>query len=110
MAEKKQVEQDLAQMQLMQQNLQNILLQKQQFQMQLNEINSALEELKTSEKAYKIVGNLMVVSKKEDLEKDLKNKQQTIELRIKSLETQEEKFKKKIEEMQKNVSKEMKEK
>ena len=102
MAEKN--ENDMLQMQMIQQNLQNILMQKQQFQMQLNEINSALEELKNTEKAYKIVGNLMVASKKEDLEKDLKEKQQTMELRLKNLETQEEKFKKKIEDLQKNVA------
>jgi chaperonin cofactor prefoldin len=63
-------EDHLMQLQIAQQNLQNILLQKQQFQMQLNEFTSALSELKTTEKAYHIVGNLMVASKKEDLEKD----------------------------------------
>ena len=108
MAEKKQVEQDLAQMQLIQQNLQNILLQKQQFQMQLNEIDSALIELKDSEKAYKIVGNLMIAAPKKELEKDLKDKKQTFELRIKNLESQEEKFKNKLEDMQKSVSQELK--
>ncbi len=108
MTEKKQTENDLAQMQLIQQNLQNIMIQKQQFQMQLNEINSALTELKETDKAYKIVGNLMVASKKEDLEKDLKEKLQTIELRIKTFESQEEKFKKKLEDMQKSVAADMK--
>jgi len=108
MEEKKQVENDLAQMQLIQQNLQNILLQKQQFQMQLNEIDSALLELKNTEKAYKIVGNLMISSKKEDLEKDLAEKKKTIELRLKTFESQEEKFKKKVEDMQKSVAEGMK--
>jgi len=102
MAEKKQ--DNIAQMQLIQQNLQNILLQKQQFQMQLNEIDSALSELKETSQAYKIVGNLMIAGKKEDLEKDLQSKKQTIELRLKSLETQEGKFQDKLKEAQKGVS------
>lgn len=102
MVEKK--EDGLAQMQLIQQNLQNILMQKQQFQMQLNEFTSALSELKTTEKAYRIVGNLMVASQKEDLEKELKNKVQTIELRLKTLEAQEDKFRQRLSELQKNVA------
>lgn len=97
-------------MQLIQQNLQNILMQKQQFQMQLNEIESALKELKDSEKAFKIVGNLMIASKKDELEKDLNEKKKTIELRIKNLESQEEKFKNKVQEMQKSAAQEIKEK
>ena len=108
MADKKQNENDLAQMQMIQQNLQNILLQKQQFQMQLNEIDSALKELKETEKAFKIVGNLMIAAKKEDLEKDLNEKVKTIELRIKTFESQEEKFKKKLEDLQKKVADSMK--
>lgn len=106
----KKSEKNLAQMQLIQQNLQNIMIQKQQFQMQLNEITSALAELKETDRAYKIVGNLMVASKKEDLEKSLKDKQETIELRLKTFESQEEKFKSKLEDLQKSVAEEIKEK
>jgi len=84
-------------------------MQKQSFQTQLTEIESALKELKNSEKAYKIVGNIMVSSKKLDLEKDLKSKKETVELRIKMLERQEEKIKEKADKIQKEVLKEIKE-
>ena len=55
---------NITQLQLIQQNLQNTLLQKQQLQKQLTEIDSALKELETSPTAYKIIGNIMVASKK----------------------------------------------
>jgi len=89
--------------------MQQFLMQKQSFQTQLVEIESALKELKNSEKAYKIVGNIMVSSKKEELEKDLKSKKETVELRIKMLEKQEEKIKEKADKIQKEVLKEIKE-
>ena len=107
MAEK-QVDNKVAQLQLLQQNMQSILVQKQQFQMQLNEIESAATELKESKQAYKIVGDIIVSSEKETLEKELKEKAETIELRIKNIETQEERLRKKAEELQKEVMEELK--
>jgi prefoldin beta subunit len=101
-------ETDINQLQLLQQNLQNILLQKQQLQKQLNEIDSALESLKDSDSAYKIVGNIMVVSKKTDLQKDLQQKKETLNLRIKNFEKQEQILKQKLEESQKNVMQQLK--
>ena len=98
----------VAQLQLLQQNLQTLLVQKQQFQLQLNEIDSALSEIKDSKQAYKIVGNIMVLSNREDLEKSLKEKKDIIELRLKNIETQEERLRKKGEELQQQVVKEMK--
>ena len=89
--------------------MQQFLMQKQSFQTQLMEIESALKELDSSETAYKIVGNIMVSSKKKELEKDLKSKKETVELRIKMLEKQEEKIKEKADKIQKEVLKEIKE-
>ena len=53
-------EQKISQLQMFEQSLQGFLGQKQQFQMQLVEVESALGELENTEKAYKIVGNIMV--------------------------------------------------
>ena len=96
-------EADLTQLQLLQQNLQNIMLQKQQFQKQLTEIDSALKEVKDSSKAYKIVGNIMVASKPDELQKELQEKKEVLDLRLKNFEKQEEMLKKKAEETQKKV-------
>ncbi len=89
----KETEEKIARLQLLEQNLQNFLMQKQSLQTQLNEINGAMEELNKSKgNVYKIVGNIMVVSEKNTLENDLNSKKELIEIRIKNLERQEEKI------------------
>ena len=104
----KETEQKIAQLQMHEQSLQNILLQKQQFQSQSIEIESALKELETTKEAYKIVGNIMVASKKEDLKKDLESKKETVNLRIKTLEKQENQIKEKAKKLQEDISKNIK--
>jgi prefoldin beta subunit len=104
----KETEEKIGRMQLLEQNMQNIMMQKQQFQSQLIEVTSALEELETTDKAYKIVGNIMVLSKKEGLKKDLESKKEMVELRIKSIEKQESELKEKAKVLQEEVLKEMK--
>lgn len=108
MAEKKETEQKIGQLQLIEQSLQNFLLQKQTFQTQLMEIESALSELKEKKEAYKIVGNIMVKSNAADLKKDLEKKKEMTELRIKTLEKQEENIKEKATKLQSEILKEMK--
>ena len=103
-------EADINQLQLLQQNLQNILLQKQQFQKQLAEIDSALKEIGTSSNTYKIIGNIMVMTKKSDLQKDLKQKKEILDLRLKNFEKQEQTLKEKAEELQQKVMEQLKKK
>jgi prefoldin beta subunit len=104
----KETEQKILQLQLIEQTMQNILLQKQTFQTQLTEIENALEELKgTKDDAYKIVGNIMIKSKKQELVKDLNSKKEIVSLRIKNLEKQETKLKEKASPMQKEIMKEL---
>lgn len=107
----KDTEQKIGQLQLMEQNLQNFLMQKQTFQTQLFEIENALKELeKTTDKTYKIVGTIMIASKKEDLIKELKEKKSIVELRIKSLEKQEKTIKEKASQMQTDIMSQLKNK
>ena len=101
-------QQKIAQLQLIEQNMQNLLQQKQAFSNQLNEINSALEELNKTDNAYKIVGNIMVKSDKIELNKDLEGKKEIAELRIKSIEKQENLLKDKASKIQKEVLENMK--
>ena len=96
------------QLQLLQQNLQNLVMQKQQVQTQLLEVESALSELKTTEKAYKIVGKIMLASSKEELIKELEEKKEISNVRIKNFKEQEESLQKNIEEVQKEVMEELK--
>ena len=96
----------IAQLQMLEQNMQHLLQQKQVFQTQQVEINNALEEVTKSEKdVYKVLGTVMVKSKKENILKDLNSKKEVIELRLKSLEKQEKQLKEKSKDLQKETIK-----
>jgi len=98
----------MQQLRLTQQNLQNVMLQKQQIQGQLIELESALTELKTTEKAYKIVGKIMIVSSKEKLTKELQEKKEVQEVRLKNFNRQEEKLQAVLEQLQTDAVEDMK--
>jgi len=97
----------IQQLQLLEQNLQQFQLQKQQFQHQLIETESAMNELQNSKEAFKIIGNVMLSAKKEDLVKELAEKKSEFDLRISTLEKQETKLKEKAQALRKEVLKEM---
>ena len=103
----KEAENKLGQLQMLEQSMQSLLMQKQQFQLQQVEIESALKELEKVNEAYKIVGNIMVLSKKTDLKTDLTSKKEVIELRIKSMEKQENQLRDKASKLQNEVLKGM---
>src|SRR3989338_6555455 len=96
-------QESIARLQILEQNLQAILMQKQQFQTQLLEIESALKEIQTSKTIYKIVGNIMVNTEKQDIEKDLQQKKEFLNLRINSLEKQEKQLNDKTKQLQEDV-------
>ncbi len=104
----KQTEQKLMQLQLLEQSVQNVLLQKQQFSGQLLEIENALKEVQRVEHAYKIVGNIMVLTKQSDLIEDLNQKKELLTLRIQSLEKQEKKIREKAQQLQEDVVQKLK--
>ena len=103
----KESEKKLSQLQMIEQSMQNLLMQKQQFQLQQVEMESALKELEKVNEAYKIVGNIMVLSKKADLKDNLSSKKEIIELRIKNMEKQEAQLRDKATKLQTEVMKEM---
>ena len=104
----KATQEKIEQLQMLEQSMQSFMMQKQQFQAQLIEIESALKELEGAEKAYKIVGNIMISAEKDALKKDLQEKKDRIELRIKTLEKQEGTIKDKASSMQSEVLKKLK--
>ncbi len=101
------MEEKIQELQMIEQNLQNFLAQKQAFQAQLMEIEAALKEISTSEKAYKIIGNIMVLAGKKELEDELSSKKEITELRLKTIERQESKLRDNASELQKEVLEEM---
>jgi len=100
-----QMQEKIGQIQLIQQNLENFSMQRQQFQMQQTEIESALSEMANSENTYKIIGNIMVLVDKDKLRRDLEEKKEMLSIRIATIEKQEEKIKLKAEEIQQEVMK-----
>ena len=95
-------------LQLLEQNINALIGQKQQFQSQILETNSALEEIETTKKAYKIIGNIMVETTKPKLKKELTDKKEMLELRIKAIDKQEKSLKSKASDIQKEVINNMK--
>ena len=102
-------EEKIAQLQFLEQNLQQLLVQKQAFQSQLIETENAAKELKKSKgDAYKFIGSILVLSEKKELEKELKERKEMIDLRLKTLEKQENSLREKAEKLQKEVMKNLK--
>lgn len=99
----KEAEKKIADIQLIEQNMQNSLMQKQRFQSELLEVENALGEIESSEETYKIVGNIMISAKKDDLKKELDSKKNVLNIRIKSLEKEESRLKDKTNSLQKEV-------
>lgn len=99
----------IQEMQMLEQNLQNILLQKQAFQMELTETQSAINEVRDSgDEVYKIVGQLMIKSDKSKIKEELLGKEKILELRTKSLDKQEAILTKQLEKLREEVMKTIK--
>lgn len=77
----------VAQFNILQQQLQNVLIQKESLRLNVMEIGRALEELdKGNDKnAYKITGPIMISKPAEELKKDLRDTEEALKVRIESL-------------------------
>lgn len=102
-------EREIQELQMLEHNMQQFLMQKQQFQAQLIESENALIEIeKSKDKVYKILGATIIEANKENIKKELEEKIKLMNLRIKSLEKQESAIKEKLEKTQKEVLKKIK--
>lgn len=98
----------IQELQIIEQTLQGLMMQRQTFQLELNETLSALEELANAkDEVYKIVGQIMIKSKKDALDKEMKDKKNLLELRVKNLEKQENSLKDRLEKLREEVMKEI---
>ena len=96
------LEELVQQIEVQNQQLQSIMLQKQTLMIQDREIEKALEELKNegNQEIYKSVGPILVKTEKGSVTKELEETREEIELKIKTLEKQEKRFKDKLKENQ----------
>jgi|Deesub1362A_J573_1020465.scaffolds.fasta_scaffold00146_24 prefoldin beta subunit len=101
-----QLQNQIAQLQQVQQQLQALSSQKVQVEMMLKETENALEELsKLPEGAvvYKGVGELLIKTDKERAEAELSEKKETLEVRIKAIERQVERLQERFQQLQEQV-------
>ncbi len=102
-------ENKLQELQILEQRLQNSMLQKQAFQMELAETNSALKEMeKSGDEVFKIIGQLMIKSEKSKIQEELLSKQKILELRIKTFEKQENSLSEQVDKIRDELTKSMK--
>lgn len=98
-------EKKLQEMQVLEQRLQNSIIQKQSFQIELAETESALNELdKAGEDVFKIIGQLMIKSEKSKIKEELSDKKKILEIKIKSFEKQEEVLTSQLDKLQEEIS------
>ena len=100
------VQNQLGMLQQIQQQLQNVLQQKAQYEMAVHEAKRAQEEISDAAEdavMYMSVGTVMMQKKKEVVNAKLTEKVETLELRIKSLEKQEKMLQGKFEQLQAQI-------
>lgn len=101
-----QVQALLGQLESYQQQLQLVIQQKQRIQVELNDAKKALEEIEKVEEEtpiYKTVGTLIVRATKAKALEELKEKVETLEVRLRALERQEQKLNEKIKELTQQI-------
>ncbi len=92
------------QIQNLQQQAQLVVAQKESLNAQREEVKRALEELgKSGDEVYKAVGPVLVRTEKKKLETELRERLETIELRLKTFGSQEEKILRNLKEKQQKL-------
>ncbi|VVB78489.1 Prefoldin subunit beta [uncultured archaeon] len=105
----KETQEKIQELQVYEQNLHGILMQKQAFQMELTETENALSEIsEAKEDIFKLIGNIMIKTSKEKTEKELKQKKDLLSLRLKSIEKQESQLSEQLEKLKEEVMKKIK--
>jgi len=104
------VKEQVMRLQQLQNTLQALVLQRQSAELELRNVERAIEELeKTSDDAvvYKSAGPLLVKRDKESLVKELNERKEILNARLKVLERQEERTRERIRELQSSVQREL---
>lgn len=101
-----QVQNQLVRFQEMQEQYKTILVRKQQFEMESKEVDRTLLESKNladDAVIYKSVGVLLFRSDKAKIVQELTERKEELDLRVKTLEKQEQRFKTSLEELRKSI-------
>ncbi|MBU4220542.1 MAG: prefoldin subunit beta [Euryarchaeota archaeon] len=98
-----QIKNQLAQLQQIQQQAQAIAVQKNQVEINLKETDLALEELEKIDAdavVYRAIGDLMIKTERDRTKESLKEKKDTLDLRMQTLARQEERAQKRFHQLQ----------
>jgi prefoldin beta subunit len=101
------LKEQISRLQQLQQNLQAIMMQKQQIELEIVETERALEELNkitTSDSIYKAAGPLLIKSEKDTVEKELSEKKELANTRVMVLGKQESRVKENLKEVENKIN------
>ena len=101
-----QIKNQLAQLQQIQQQAQAIAVQKNQVEITLKETELALEELEKLEAdavVYRAIGDLLIKTERDKTKDFLKEKKDTLDLRMQTLARQEERAQKRFQQLQEQL-------
>ncbi len=102
------LENKLIRLQELQEQLRLLTIRRQQLELQLREVEHALEQvekLDSDAEIYKTAGYVMFKVSKDRIVDELKDKKETLELRIKTIQKQESLVRKQFEELRRDISK-----
>src|ERR671929_390238 len=97
----------VSRLQQLQQNLQAIMMQKQQLEVEMVETDRALEELKKAgpdDSIYKNAGSVLIKAKKDDVVKELEEKKELSNTRVMVLGKQETRVKENLKEVENKIN------
>ncbi len=101
-----QIKNQLAQLQQIQQQAQAIAVQKNQVEITLKETDLALEELEKLDAnavVYRAIGDLLIRTERDKTKESLKEKKDTLDLRMQTLVRQEERAQKRFQQLQEQL-------
>jgi prefoldin beta subunit len=101
------ITEQILRLQQIQQNLQAIMMKKQQIEQEIAETDTILEEIKKLDgdnKVYKRYDNLLIKSKREDILREFKEKKVTLNTRILVVEKQESRVNDNLKEVENKIS------
>ncbi len=104
------VQERIQRLQQLQNTMQQLLTQKQRIEMELSESSKALETLEETDQestVYKSVGAVLVERPKDVIVKELEERKEFLEMRMKVIQKQEDKTKERLLEIQANLQKDL---
>ncbi len=105
-----QLQHQLMRLQQIDQQVRVLTTQRTQLELQLRETENALKELESFEEGvivYKSVGMLLIKTDRNKLTEELTDKKETLDMRIKTLQRQEERSKKQRDEMREKLARQI---